>query len=171
MSDALSWDRDGTTITVTRHGYFSFEEGGETYASLEEARVAVDKRHATAKAAQKVKLALPALYPDGEPCVITGIHAGTGQYMATPARTSPAYNNQSRPAYVDTPQVRRVLALLLEAEKRVDALGATLAHAALPAIGLYVKQSMAKDYPMVIHNLTENYAVAIKNAEALQEAK
>lgn len=114
-----------TTIIIATDGLFRFNHEDEmyTFKSLGECHGQIDKLERVVAVNKRRKpLSLACLNDEGEPVKITGIHAGHGRFLA-----SPALNSQYSSVYADTPLVRALFKQLRDAEALVESVGNELA--------------------------------------------
>jgi len=95
----------------------------EPYDSYALACDAIDRREKTREAVKREKLALAVISAEGEAVTLTGIHAGHGGYLSSPAIKAARWNTT---LYPDTPMVRRLLAEQARAEEEVSRLNGEL---------------------------------------------
>src|SRR3990167_9088297 len=77
----------------------------QAYDSYALACEAIDRREKTRAAVKREKLSLAVITDNGEAVTLTGIHAGHGGYLSTPALKSHHWNTNF---YPDTPIVRQL---------------------------------------------------------------
>lgn len=165
-----SWDYKGETITLTKHGRFKFqsdETDGDpaTYASLDDAKNAIDKALATRVQAARQSVALPALTNDGRSITITGIRRGTGDYLFKGAEK----DYHTTPDYVDTPTVRALLGKKLALENESRRLGQLLQPATLHRRYRAYKNDTSESYAAALALMVSEYNDTLAKAEELRK--
>ena|SRR3990167_1057398 len=115
LNDAMRFEVDWPEEMATNHD--------TPYDSYALACDAIDRREKTRATVKREKLSLAVITDNGEAVTLTGIHAGHGGYLSSPALKTARWNTT---LYPDTSMVRQLLAEHERAEEEVSRLNGEL---------------------------------------------
>lgn len=148
------------TVTVNASLYFEIKGPlveGSYCESLQKAKDQIDKATSAQRAQKRVKLSLPILGSDGQPGILTGLHAGTGYFTGT---------NVEAGIYPDVPWIGYALKKLKAYEEEAKKLRQILHRYEIRRD--YRGRIEAEYYDSRIENLKAGHASKLKEAQAEQ---
>lgn len=159
-----TFEHEGQKIGLTKDGHFVVEGVRNGFDTLLKAQEEIEKNKKYKFVASKEKVALKVLTRDGRITVITGISRTDQQFITEPKLANHSYNRMQY--YVYTEQVAKLIEEATFLENRAASLRKQLSKCEVEHKGY--GRLEAERYQEELGNLSDAYALALKNVEFVE---